>query len=92
MTTRMIALALTASALIAGPAAAETAKVNLAGKTPDQIAQAVWAAAHKACRSQDPAVTIVSAHRACVAKTYRQALASSGVPALAALAVPPRES
>lgn len=89
---RTIALALTAGALIAGPAAAETAKVNIAGKSPEQAAKAIWAAANKACRSQDLSMTVVPAHRACVVKAYRQALASSGNPTLAALATPPRDS
>jgi hypothetical protein len=84
--TRTLALALAASALIAGPAAAETAKVKVSGKTPEQIAEAVWTAAQRTCLKREGMITMIEAHRACVVSTYRNTLASSGQPRLVALA------
>ncbi|WP_430424628.1 hypothetical protein [Phenylobacterium sp.] len=83
---RTLALALAASALIAAPAAAGTAKVTLEGKTPQEVSRAVWAAAHRACLKREIAITVMEAHRACVVATYKSTLANSGKPNLMALA------
>lgn len=83
---RTFALALAASALIAAPAAAGTAKVALEGKTPQEVSRAVWAAAQRACLKREVAITMIEAHRACVVATYKTTLANSGKPHLMALA------
>lgn len=83
---RTFALALAASALIAAPAAAGTAKVALDGKTPQEVSRAVWAAAQRACLKREVAITMIEAHRACVVATYKSTLANSGKPNLMALA------
>lgn len=83
---RTLALALAASALIAAPAAAGTAKVTLEGKTPQEVSRAVWAAAQRACLKREVAITMIEAHRACVVATYKSTLANSGKPNLMALA------
>lgn len=84
--TRTLALALAASALIAGPAAADTTRINVAGKSPEQIAKDVWAAAQRSCLKREGAITMIEAHRACVTATYREALAKSGDSKVAAVA------
>ncbi|MBL8769959.1 MAG: hypothetical protein JNK30_01140 [Phenylobacterium sp.] len=83
---RTVALAFAAAALLATPAAAETAKLNVAGKTPEQVAKAVWDVAQKTCRDREVMITMIEAHRACVVSTYRTTLANSGNAQLAALA------
>lgn len=83
---RTIALALTASALIASTATAGTTKLSVAGKTPEQVAQAVWSVAQVSCRKEGVMISMLQAHRACVVATYRAALSRSENPQLAALA------
>jgi hypothetical protein len=83
---RTLALALTTSAMIAAPAVAGTATLNVAGKTPDQVAKAVWNAAQVTCRKEAVYVSVIEAHRACVVATYRSTMSRSSNPQLAALA------
>jgi|JI10StandDraft_1071094.scaffolds.fasta_scaffold1423070_1 hypothetical protein len=83
---RTITIALTAAALLASPAAAGTTRLNIAGKTPQEVAQAVWAASQVTCRKEGVMITMIQAHRACVAATYRSTMSRSDNPQLAALA------
>lgn len=83
---RTIAITLSASALLAAPATAGTTTINVAGKSPEQVAKAVWNAAQASCRKEAVFVSMVPAHRICVVNAYRAALARSGSAELAALA------
>jgi hypothetical protein len=83
---RTLAFALATSALIAAPAAAGTAKLNIAGKTPEQVAKAVWTAAQTTCRKEALFISVIEAHRVCVVSTYRAAMSRSSNPQLVALA------
>lgn len=83
---RTLAIALTAGALFAGSATAGTAKLNIAGKTPQQVSQAVWQAAQATCRTEGVMISLIQAHRACVVSTYRAVMSRSASPQVAALA------
>lgn len=83
---RTIALALTVSALIASTATAGTTKLSVSGKTPEQVAQAVWSAAQVSCRKEGVMITMLQAHRACVVATYQTSMSRAQNPQLAALA------
>lgn len=83
---RTFAIALTASALFASSATAGTAKLDITGKTPQQVSKAVWQAAQATCRTEGVTISLIEAHRACVVSTYRTAMSRSASPKLAALA------
>ena len=57
-----------------------------AGSQTDPSGQAVWAASQVTCRKEGVMITMIQAHRACVAATYRSTMSRSDNPQLAALA------
>jgi len=84
---RTLALAASAAALIAAPAAAQSVKISTAGKSPEQLHADIAKAAKKVCTAATVGATFPrDMYASCVKFAVKNAVATANDPALARVA------